>query len=73
MKFESLSEAIKYYTNDSANILANASPYGVVAVETNTIPANNITFKQSNTPNVITYGETIWGFGRITNTSKPSV
>lgn len=73
MKFESLSEAIKYYTNDSANALANVSPYGSLAAETNTIPANNITFKQSNTPNVITYGQTVWGFGRVTNIDKPLV
>jgi hypothetical protein len=73
MKFESLSEAIKYYTNDSANTLANVSPYGILAAETNTIPTNSISFSQPITPNIITYGQTIWGFGKIINISKPLV
>jgi hypothetical protein len=71
MKFDSLSEAIKYYTNDSADAMANVSAYGIVASETNLIPTNNITFRKSPTQGLMVYGETIWGYGRITNVSQP--
>lgn len=69
MKFSSLSEAILYYTS-ARQAAPEYSPYGSFAAEDKQVPLNT-SYISPNAPNVITYGKSIWGLGKITNISKP--
>jgi hypothetical protein len=71
MRFDSLSEAIQYYTG-SKNTIINAAPYGEIALQTLQTPQNTNNF----TPNGLegfTYGQSIWGQDFIINISKPQL
>lgn len=71
MRFDSLSEAIKYYAKPS-NPFADIPPYGQVAIQINQVPSNT-NYLQPKEKNVLTYGVSIWGTGKITSVSKPKV
>jgi hypothetical protein len=71
MKFETLSQAIRYYAY-SPNTLGDIESYGDLASQINKIPAN-INYINPKQPNVITYGVSIWGIGKIIDIDKPSV
>ena len=72
MRFDSLSEAIQFYTLNAPNPNANAAPYGTLALETGLLP-QNINALQSPQPVVMTYGVTIWGQGQVINIPKPII
>ena len=71
MKFTSLSEAIKFYSREDEAV-TNVSPYSSLAAELKIIPQNT-NYINPPVPNVITYGQSIWGIGRITEISKPQI
>ena len=71
MKFNSLSDAIRYYAS-SENALKDAAPYGSLANEVLNIPIN-INPVEPFSPNVIIYGQSIWGIGKIIDIPSPLV
>ena len=71
MKFNSLSDAIRYYAF-SANPLSEAAPYGSLANEVLNIPINVNAINPSS-PNVVIYGQSIWGIGQIIDIPSPQV
>ena len=71
MKFSSLSEAILYYTTARTSP-PDYTPFGSFAAENQLVPMNTI-YVQPETANVITYGKTIWGTGKIIDVSKPNI
>lgn len=68
MRFGNLSEAIRYYSRKENTV--NLVPYGSLSNETNTIQQNTNYLTPEN-PDSIIYGQTLWGFGKITEISKP--
>ena len=71
MKFSSLSEAVLYYTSLRSTV-PEYFPYSSLAQQTQQQPVNTIYLQQSS-PDVITYGVTIWGTGKIIDKYKPSL
>jgi len=71
MKFTSLSEAIRFYSREE-EVVANVSPYSSLAMELKIIPQNT-NYIDSPLPNVITYGQSVWGIGKIVEISKPQI
>jgi hypothetical protein len=71
MKFTSLSEAIRFYSKEDST-LVNVSPYSSLAAELKIIPQNT-NYINSPTPDVITYGQSTWGIGKIIEISEPQV
>lgn len=71
MRFDSLSEAILYYTSNK-NPMANVAPYGELSMETEQPPQNLNNFKSKN-PSGLVYGQSVWGIGAIVNVSKPQL
>ena len=69
MRFTSLSDAIRYHTH-SQNSIDNVAPYGSLAVESQQIPLNTNYFNPES-PNVMTYGKTLWGTGIIIDIENP--
>jgi hypothetical protein len=70
MRFTSLSEAIRFYSREE-NIMNNLPPYSSLAAELKIIPQN--THSVPPPPNVLTYGQSIWGIGKIIEISEPQV
>jgi hypothetical protein len=71
MRFDSLSEAILYYTS-AKNPLSGIAPYGDLAGQTAQPPQNLNNFKP-NPPSGLVYGQSIWGIGAVINVSKPQL
>jgi hypothetical protein len=71
MKFTSLSEAIKFYQTKEVD-LATISPYSSLASELQLVPQNT-NYIDYPAPNVITYGKSIWGIGKIIDISTPEI
>jgi hypothetical protein len=71
MKFTSLSEAIAFYSRKE-EVVANVSPYSSLAAELKIIPQNT-NYINPPQPDVITYGESVWGIGKIIEISKPQI
>ena len=69
MNFASLSEAIQYYAS-SPDTLNNLAPYSDISVQITKIP-QNINFVNPSPPNVIIFGQSIWGIGQIIDIGKP--
>jgi hypothetical protein len=69
MRFSSLSEAIEYYSYEP-DPLQSLPPYSDLAVQIGAIP-QNVSYVPSAPQNVVIYGTTIWGFGKITSVSNP--
>ena len=70
MKFDSLSEAVKYYSSDSSELFSGASPFGSFGAQLNIVPPTT-NYLQPTPQNVMVYGQTIWGESIIINQSKP--
>lgn len=71
MRFDSLSDAILYYSSQK-NPLINAAPYGQVAIETVQAPQNTNNIKPPGPAGFI-YGQSVWGQGFIVDISKPQL
>lgn len=71
MRFDSLSDAIKFYAQQR-DPLTNAVPYGLLAMET-ILPPQNINAVKPEGDDGIVYGQSIWGTGKITSISKPTL
>lgn len=71
MKFSSLSEAILFYSRTQTG-MDNLPPNGSFIVQTAQYPPNS-NYQQPPAPDVITYGKTIWGIGKISSISKPTI
>lgn len=70
MRFDSLSDAIKYYTSDVSETFRSIAPYSELASQANVI-APTLNYLPQPTVNAMTYGVTIWGQSNIINISKP--
>ncbi len=71
MNFDSLSEAILYYSG-AGPYGTNYPPYGELASQTGQMPLNT-NYIQEALPNVIRYGVTLWGQSKIIEVSKATV
>ena len=71
MKFSSLSEAIRFYQTKDVN-LSTISQCSSLAAELQLVPQNT-NYIDYPAPNVITYGKSIWGIGKITDISTPEI
>jgi hypothetical protein len=71
MRFDSLSDAILYYSSQK-NPLTNASPYGQVANETAQPPQNTNNIRVPKVGGFV-YGESIWGQEFIVSVNKPEL
>lgn len=71
MKFNSLSEAIKYYAF-TPNVLKDLSPYSEISYQVGKSPQNSL-YVTPSSENVVTYGKSVWGIGMITDIDKPRV
>jgi hypothetical protein len=71
MRFDSLSDAILYYSSQK-NPLINAAPYGQVAIETVQAPQNTNNIRPPGPAGFI-YGQSLWGQGFIVDVSKPQL
>lgn len=71
MKFDSLSDAIRYYAY-APNLLSDLGPYSSLSVQIAQVPGNinNIT---PESPQILTYGRTVWGVGRVIDINEPIV
>jgi|APCry1669189369_1035219.scaffolds.fasta_scaffold02800_2 hypothetical protein len=72
MRFDSLSEAIEYYSTPPASPLSGIAPYGSIAQELNAIPPN-INNVKHNITGVMIYGQTVWGQSKIIGISKQPI
>jgi hypothetical protein len=70
MKFTSLSEAIRFYSGGN-NTINNVPPYSSLSAELKIIPQDTQLGPLS--PNVLTYGQSVWGIGKIIEISEPQV
>lgn len=71
MRFESLSDAIRYYSAQN-NPLSNSAPYGQLAIESALPPQNINNFSPAN-PSGIVYGRSVWGVGMVIGIDKPTL
>jgi|LakMenE18May11ns_1017448.scaffolds.fasta_scaffold9957280_3 hypothetical protein len=71
MKFESLSDAIRYYTTDTQELTSGASPYSILGNQLGIIPTNLIPLESQ--LEVMIYGKTVWGQSVIVNQDKPGI
>jgi len=72
MRFNNLSEAIKYHSQTMSKT-DNIAPYGSFAAEISQVPVLNTNYIEPQSPEAMTYGVTLWGLGKITDISKPIV
>ncbi len=71
MKFNSLSDAIKYYAF-TPNVLKDLSPYSEMSYQVGKVPPNSLYVNPKNTK-TLRYGQSIWGSGIIIDIDKPEV
>jgi hypothetical protein len=71
MKFTSLSEAIRFYSKED-DAVTNISPYSSLAAELKIIPQNT-NYINPPAPTVLTYGQSVWGIGKIIGISEPQI
>lgn len=71
MRFNSLSEAIRYYAF-APNLLKDVATYSDTAYQVGKIPPNALYLKPEE-PNVLIYGKSIWGMGKIIEIDKPEI
>jgi hypothetical protein len=71
MRFNSLSEAIEYYSY-APDPLESAPPFSDLTAQVSNIPTNT-NYLTPAAPDVVIYGKTIWGFGVISGVTNPKI